>query len=355
MRILCIGESLLETTAKINTSLIEGSNIKLQDKTECGGGRAGNIAYLLGKWGVETYIASMMGSDDAASKIKKEYESIGVKTEFIETSFDKGTTTEVVIVNETNKLSTKIKLASNAYLKKYAFGIEPDIIVADGNDFNATVSAFDKFSKVQNYLVINKIDNEILELCRYASNIIFNLTSAEIITNIKIDFNNSSTLVNVYNKIKQKYSKSEIIITLGEKGCIYSINGQVKIMPPVKLDIVDTNGAGDVFAGAYIYSMGRNFGLEKSIAYATIASSLSVGKLTSRLSIPSLTEVSSYYDSKFGAQNNPNTQSREEVNTNISNMNPTEQNTNVVNNQNIENKEPNLNSANTPNSGNNVN
>jgi len=306
MKILCIGESILETTCQINEILNEGQKLLLTEKNENGGGHAGNVAYLLGKWGIETYIASMLGADDSAEKIKKEFENIGVRTDFIETSYDKSTGSSLVLINTTNKNNTIFHISSNSFLKKYSFTIEPDVIVTDGNDFNASVAAFDKYPKKLNFLLVSKASNEIMELCRYANNIIFNQSSAEGISNIKIDKNNSSTLVDAYNKLKQKYDRANIIITLGEKGCIYSINGQVKIMPPINLEIVDTNGAGDVFAGAFVYGIAREFGLEKSIAYATIAASMSVTKLTGRMSIPSISEVSNYYDGKFGAQNNPN-------------------------------------------------
>ena len=286
MKTLSIGSSLLEITCAIPGVIQENQTIRLDNKIECGGGHAGNVAYLLGKWGVESYIASMMGADDTANKIKKEYEAIGVRTDFIETSYDKPTSQSIVIVNTTNKNKT--------------------IIIADGNDLNATIAAFDRYPKAVSYLMVTRSNNEVLELCKYVGNIIFNKEMAEIFAQAKIDFNNSGTIVNVYNILKQKFSKAEIVITLGERGCVYSLNGQVKIMPPVVVQIEDTNGAGDVFAGAYIYGMGRNFGLEKSIAYANIAASLSTTKMTSRMSIPALTEVSNYYDSKFGPQNNPN-------------------------------------------------
>ena len=87
-----------------------------------------------------------------------------------------------------------------------------------------------------------------------------------------------------------KFEKAEIIVTLGERGSMYAINGQVKIMPALKVGIVDTNGAGAVYGGAFAYGMGRDFGLEKSIAYATIAASLSTTKMTIRGGMPSVSE-----------------------------------------------------------------
>ena len=330
MKVLCVGSSNIEVTCPIDGQFVEESNIKLVEKYECGGGNAGNIAYLFGKWGVETYIASMLGADDFASKIKKEYETIGVKTDFIETSFDKSTSQMIVLVNKTNKNKTILDLNSNAFLKKFAFNVEPDLIISDGTDRGGSLAAFDRYPNAISFLSLTNVTNESVELCKYVNYIIFNKKSAETITNIKIDYEDSSTLVNVYNSLKQRFVKSEIIITLGERGCVYSINAQVKIMPPVRVEVVDTNGAGSVFAGTFAYAMGRNFGLEKSIAYATIAASLSTTKLTSRLSIPALVEVSNYYDSKFGSGNNPNN----ENNSNNVNMQTTTNNTEVNNNVN---------------------
>ena len=326
MKVLSIGSSLLETTCPVNEMVSENQTMHLSERHECGGGHAGNIAYLMAKWGVESYIASMLGADDAASKIKKDFEMIGVKTEYIETSYDKPTDKSLVIVNTTSKNKTVFELSSNATLKKYSFGIEPDLIVADGKDLNATVAAFDKYPNALSFLVATRVNNDVLELGKYAKYIVFNKGTAEGFANSQIDYGNSATLVNVYNKLKQKFSKAEIVVTLGERGVLYALNSQVKILPPVRVAIVDTNGAGDTFGGAFAYGIGRGFDLEKAVTYATIASSLSTTKLTSRLAIPSLTEVSNYYESKFGNQ----TQTQAPVQNQDANVNPNQVNMNTT-------------------------
>lgn len=345
MKILCVGNSSIEITCPINGPIKEEENLRISEKYECGGGKAGNIAYLLGKWGVETYIASMLGADDDATKIKKEFETVGVKTDYIETAYDKGTGQIISLVNKMNKNKTLLEMSDKNYLKKYAYSTEPDIIVSDGYDRGGSLAAFDRYPKATSFLYVSDADNESIELCKYVKYIIFNRKSAELITNSKMDFNNSATLVNIYNGLKQRFSKAEIIITLGEKGSIYSINSQIKIMPTVRTEVVDTNGAGSTFVGAFVYATGRNFGLEKSLAYATIASSLSVTKYTSRLSIPSLGEVSNYYDSKFGSANNPNTANNQN-NSNMVNMQTTDNNVNqsMVNSAEVNN---NVNSQNS--------
>ncbi len=333
MKIIVIGSSVLETTCQINTNFKEGDNVILDNRIETGGGTAGNIAYVLGKWGAETYIASMLGADDFANKIKKEFESVGVRTDYIETSYDKTTGQSLVLVNSTTKEITTFDILSNSFLKKYSFAVEPDIIVTDGNDYNATIATFDRYSKAQSYYVVKRINKYTDDLCRYAKFLIFNKNTAELVSNSKIDFGNSATIVNTYNRLKQKYSEAEIIITLGEKGSVYSLNSNIKIMPPVKTEYVDANGAFETYVGALIYGMANNFGLERSIAYATIASSMSVSRLSARNSVPSLNEVSNYYDGKFGAQYNPNkTKVEEPKNTSESKNEVKNDNNNVMTN-----------------------
>lgn len=301
MKVLCIGESVLEVTCPVNTQVAESAKIRTSEKIECGAGHAGNIAYLLGKWGIETYIASMVGADDKADKIKKELEHVGVKTDFLETSFDKGTGEVVSLINTTTKNNTIIEMPSYNYLKKFMFTIEPNLIIVDGNDYNATMAAFDRNPKVPRIMLATNYNNETLEIAKYVNYLVLNKNLAEQITNLKIDFGNSTTLVNVYNKLKEKYNNVGIVITLGERGCMYSYNSQIKVMPPVHVSLEDPNGAIDTFVGAFAYCFIRSFDLEKAITFATIAASYNVSRLTSRNAIPTLTEVTNYYDSKFSA------------------------------------------------------
>lgn len=303
MKILCIGESILEVVSAIDGSIVEGQQVRLTENSVCGGGHAGNMACLLAKWGFETYIASMLGADDFGNKIKSDYETSGVKIDYLETSYDKPTGQNIVLLNKTTKNHTVLQLDSNSNLKKYSFTIEPNVIVADGEEYNATIHAMDKYSNALTFLKISRCSNEILELGKLAKYLIINKQSSEEITKINIDFQDSSTLVNVFNRLQQKFPTSEIIVTLGERGCLYTMNSQIKVMAPIRSEVVNTYGAGDIFAGAFVYGIVRELGFEKALTFANIASSFSVGKLTSRLSMPTLIEVSNYYDQTFGVQN----------------------------------------------------
>ena len=100
---------------------------------------------------------------------------------------------------------------------------------------------------------------------------------------MKFDYNNPSTLVAIYDKLQNKYPNGSIVITLEEKGCLYQVGNEIKIMPGLKVQPVDTTGAGDIFHGAFTYGIANNFDMEKTI--------------------PNLSEVLDYYAKKTGQIN----------------------------------------------------
>ena len=87
-------------------------------------------------------------------------------------------------------------------------------------------------------------------------------------------------------------------VTLGERGLLwYDEVGRVATMPALQVpakDVVDTNGAGDVFHGAYIHSyLSRpNFGWDAHFRFARAASAHAIRFLGNEARLPSLADVS---------------------------------------------------------------
>jgi hypothetical protein len=67
-----------------------------------------------------------------------------------------------------------------------------------------------------------------------------------------------------------------VIITLGSQGAFYS-NGEEEFMVPApKVEAVDTTAAGDVFNGALVVALARNYAWREAINYAVKAASIAV-------------------------------------------------------------------------------
>lgn len=304
MKILCIGHSSWDITVPVDAYPTENTKYRYNEKYKAGGGPAGNAAYLLGKWGMDTVIASSVGSDDFGTNIKKEFQEVNVNTDYVETSYDKDTSFSFILINKNNGSRTVFNVATeHPALKKLNYDFTPDIIFTDGHDYGASQNAISKYQNAITVIDAGRVTPELLELCKYIKYIVCSKGFAETVTGLKFDFNNPQTLVNVYNKLQDKYPNSNIIITLEEHGCLYQNENQIKIMPGLKVTPLDTTGAGDIFHGAFVYGLANNFDMEKIITLSNIAAGLSVTKIGSRLSIPSLSEVLDYYANKMGMKN----------------------------------------------------
>ncbi len=300
MKILCIGHSSWDITVPVDEYPTENTKYRFNEKYSAGGGPASNAAYLLGKWGIDTTIATVVGSDDAGSKIKKEFQSVNVNTDYIETNYDKDTSLSFILINKKSGSRTVFNVALEyPSLKKLNYDINPDIIFTDGHDYGASQSAISKYQNATSIIDAGRVTPELLELCKYIKYIVCSKGFAEAVTGLKFDYNNPSSLVAIYKKLQDKYPSSNITITLEEKGSLYQVGNEIKIMPALKVDVKDTTGAGDIFHGAFAYAIANGFDMEKTITLATIAAGLSVTKLGARLSIPTLSEVLDYYTKKL--------------------------------------------------------
>lgn len=315
MKILCIGHSSWDMTVPVDDYPIENTKYRFSEKYSAGGGPASNAAYLLGKWGMETVIATTIGSDDFGTKIKKEFQDIKVNTEYIETNYEKETSFSFILINKKNGSRTVFNVATeHPALKKLNYDFTPDIIFTDGHDYGATQNAISKYQNAISVIDAGRITPELLELCKYIKYIVCSKGFAETVTGMKFDFNNPQSLVNIYTKLQNKYPNSNLTITLEEHGCLYTSGNEIKIMPGLKLTPVDTTGAGDIFHGAFTYGLANGFDMDKIVTFANIAAGLSVTKMGSRLSIPSLSEVMDYYNARFNVSGLPQTNNTGEAN-----------------------------------------
>ena len=58
---MCIGHTAYDITLPVESYPIENIKVRIPPAVECGGGAAANAAYLLSKWGMETYLLVLLG------------------------------------------------------------------------------------------------------------------------------------------------------------------------------------------------------------------------------------------------------------------------------------------------------
>lgn len=76
-------------------------------------------------------------------------------------------------------------------------------------------------------------------------------------------------------------------VTLGGQGCVYVTKDGTFHQPAFEVDVVDTNGAGDVFHGAFSFGLAKGWPIPQIMEFASAVAALKCTKLGGRAGIPS--------------------------------------------------------------------
>lgn len=287
MKVLCIGHATYDIMIDMDNYPIENSKNRVKKLLGCGGGQASNAAYLLGKWEIDTHFLGIVGNDGYGKIIKKELESVNVNTDYLE--MNGKTTISYIVVNSSNGSRTPLTYHPTDYnMKIIDEDIFPDIILTDGYEFDMVNKLLDKYPNCISVLDAEKNNDDVINLAKRVTYVVASKSFLEKFSNIKID--NDYKLFEAYNNSKKYFNN--LIVTLENKGCIYND----KIIPSIKVKAIDSTGAGDIFHGAFVYGLVKNWNMDKILRFANIAGALSVTRLGSRNSVFSLKEVEDKYN-----------------------------------------------------------
>ena len=296
MKIMCIGQSAYDITLPLDHYPVENKKVRVENKVECGGGSASNCAFLLAKWGLDSYFAGVIGNDHYGSVIKKEYETIGVNTKYLQVSDEYPTTSSYIIANTSIGSRTILTSKnSNIHMEKSDVEDNFDFILLDGYEREFAEEVIRKNPNAIKILDAGSMKEATVELAKVVDYVVCSHDFAEDVSKVKIDYDDIDTIIKAYKKLKEEF-KGNIIITLESYGCFTCIDGMYKIIPSIKVEAVDSTGAGDIFHGAFVYSLAKGFDLRKALLFSNITGALSVKTIGSRLSIPELESVIEKYN-----------------------------------------------------------
>jgi len=297
MKILCIGQSAYDITLPVTDYPKENKKIKIgNSKIECGGGACNNAAYLLGLWNSDVYLASSIGKDIYGERIKKELKEVNVNTDFFEEHEDIETTTSYIIANTTRGTRTIItnKDPLMKFTKLTNIDIKPDVILVDGNDYELALKTIKENSNSITIIDAGSLNEGTVSLCHHVKYVLCSNDFAREYSKIDFNYDDLDSLIKVHQKLEQDF-QNIVVITLESHGCFTKINNQYVIIPSIKVKSVDSTGAGDIFHGAFTYFIANNYSFYDSLHLANISGALSVTKIGSKPSMPTLEEVLSYH------------------------------------------------------------
>lgn len=256
-----------------------GYNIKI-------GGKGLNQSVSISKAGVKVYHAGIINKDDTF--IIDKLKSWKINCDNILLS-DSPTGHAIIQVNKKGENSIIIHGGANhdfnlksikSILSKFETG---DILLLQ-NEINNIEEIIDRAHHKKMKIIFNPapFNNDILEYnLNKITTLILNQSEGEGLSNEKIP----DKILKVLNN---NFKNTEIILTLGEKGSLYSYKDELIKIRAHDVKTVDTTGAGDTFIGYYVAGFASKMNKKDNLNRASEAAALTTIKLGGAESIPSI-------------------------------------------------------------------
>ena len=247
------------------------------------GGKGANQAIVAASLGAPTLFLGRVGCEIQGEEAINEMKKNGVNVD----SIIKDTTAytgRAIIIYE--NMDNRILLASGANNNVSKQDVEKFI---DGNK-NDIWHAIKLAKKKNMIVVVNPAPAKIIpkEILKEIDYLILNQSEAELLTGEYPEKIDNCRIAS--NKLHETGVKN-IVITLGEKGAFYSTGNLSDLLPSIRVNVVDTTGAGDTFLGMFVYKLLEEETIEKIIQYSIVAGALACERENAHDYVPTLEEI----------------------------------------------------------------
>ncbi len=292
--VVAIGNANVDIIMYVDKVPEEDEAIEAYDSIISAGGSASNYAVALARLGMKSGFIGRIGKDSFGEFIKKEFEKEGVDISNLIVDNEHPTGKVFIIVTRNGVRRMIAYRGANAYMsredidEKYVSKAKvvhvasirkklAEAIAEIASKYGITFS-YDPGSIVCHYSI-----EELRPIFSHVKILYLNLRELECLTKVK-DPESASKLL--------QYGPKLIVIKMGSKGS-YLVLSEARIrVPPYKpRKVVDTTGAGDVFAAALTASLLKGYSLWDSALFASVAAGIKVERKGARNGIPCEHEV----------------------------------------------------------------
>lgn len=280
MKILGIGESVIDKAyVTADTEVPEG----VVPTTHAGGPVLISMI-LMARLGHECTFMTTLGRDDEAKLIRK---TLNRENVHVYGDLRNNTKINPILVNP--KTGQRIKLRGNTYHSSLQ-NIEPhiikefDIIIIDRHQHEAFYEIL-KHKKSSAKIVIDpstEVSSFTLDMIKYADYPIIPIETLSKINEPDLQ----SALRHIYAITRKPY-----VVTVGELGSILYDGQQMKLIPALEVDTLDTTGAGDIFRGAFAYGVTQGWEIEECVEYANCIAAMHCTRMGNASAIPTKSEI----------------------------------------------------------------
>lgn len=251
----------------------------------CSGGSAANTIIAFTQFGGISAYKTVLGNDEFGYFYASEFHSLGIN--LLAPHIDEPTGTCIILITPDSERTMNTLLGATAH-----FGIEhinPELIkrsqwiYLEGYKFSAqsstdalfySIDLAQKFNTkialtVSDVTIVTHFFDNVMKAIMKSDLLFCNENEAKVLTE-------SRSVLEAVTKLKRLIKN--FVVTRGDKGSIVSFGGAEIDIPSYKTKAIDTTGAGDMYAGGFMFGL-INF---NNIEFAGHLASLSASKVVSQ-------------------------------------------------------------------------
>lgn len=295
-KITVIGSLNYDVILKIPRLPFKGETLTANGATFSAGGKGANQAVQAAKLKTPTYMVGCVGTDASADFLVNTTKEYGVNVDYIR-KVPGSSGMGVINAVEDGSVYACIVRGANFEVTKEDVDNAMPILKESGvcilqNEIPVEIIAYaiDKAKEAGCTVVLNAAPAiELPEECLSKVDIlVVNEVEAEFYCHEKIDsVEKAKTEI---KKMAEKYNNN-VIFTLGKDGAVAYENGTIEFIPAMKVDAIETTGAGDSYIGAVSHSIIEGKSLIEACKFATKCSAITVCRMGAQPSMPTLEDV----------------------------------------------------------------
>ena len=295
-KITVIGSLNYDVILKIPRLPFKGETLTANGAAFSAGGKGANQAVQAAKLKTPTYMVGCVGTDASADFLVNTAKEYGVNVDYIR-KVPGSSGMGVINAVEDGSVYACIVRGANFEVTKEDVDNAMPILKESGvcilqNEIPVEIIAYaiDKAKEAGCIVVLNAAPAiELPEECLSKVDIlVVNEVEAEFYCHEKIDsVEKAKTEI---KKMAEKYNNN-VIFTLGKDGAVAYENGTIEVIPAMKVDAIETTGAGDSYIGAVSHSIIEGKSLIEACKFATKCSAITVCRMGAQPSMPTLEDV----------------------------------------------------------------
>lgn len=289
--IVGIGANVYDTLITVPYYPAEDTKLRATGVKECGGGPCATGLVAAAKLGSEAMYIGALAKDSGGEFLLNDMKRFGMNTDCVDMVDGKTSFSSYIVLSEDSATRTcvfnKANLPNFIIDEKKADAIKNAmVLMVDGNELENAIEG-SKIAKSSNTKILydaGGLYDGIENLLPYADILI---PSEE----FALAHSGKDTAEDAAKALYEKYSPDVVVVTQGVKGGIIYDGKEVKSYPSFKVDAIDSNGAGDVFHGAFAFSVTMGYNYYDSCVFSSAVSALKCTKLGARDGVPSYSET----------------------------------------------------------------